>query len=338
MDDDMLSILEKIICVPFGTILEWIYNFVNSYGLAIVLFTLLTKIIILPFSIKSKRSMAEVQKLQPKIKELEKQYAGTNKQKYSEEVNKLYKEEGVSPTGGCLPMLITFPIMIGLYYVIQRPLSYIMHLSFEQIQAIGSRLGTAIESTSSLRQMEIPLAGKILSNFDKVSDISNQIIPIDFNFLGLDLSLTPSLKEFNALIVIPILACLTAFALSFLTSKMQKKMSGGVSNAASSGSNKVMLVVMPLMSLWFTTILPAGVGIYWITSNILMMIQEYFLSKYLLKVKAKKDAIVKAEEDRKAVLRKAIEEQRRKENRERQMEISKQQQNQKKNKKKGGKR
>ena len=118
----------SIIATPFGYIMRFIYELVGNYGLSIFLFALLAKLIMLPLNIKSKRSMIDMQRIQPKMLELQKKY-GKDRQKYAEKVQELYDNEGISMSAGCLPQLIILPIMLGLYYVIQQPLTYFMQLT-----------------------------------------------------------------------------------------------------------------------------------------------------------------------------------------------------------------
>lgn len=115
-----------------GWIIEQIYNLVSNYGLAIILFTVIIKLILLPLNIKSQKSMKKQQKIQPVLAELQQKYAN-DQEKLQKEMMKLYKENNVSMTGGCLPMLIQFPILIGLYRVIQRPITYLAGISIQEL-------------------------------------------------------------------------------------------------------------------------------------------------------------------------------------------------------------
>ena len=110
------------IAKPFGMLLMWLYEITANYGIAVILFALIVKLILMPFQMKSKKSMMRTSLLQERMKEIEKKH-GANKQKYNEEVQKLYQEEGANPMGGCLPMLIQFPILIALYNIIRKPIS-----------------------------------------------------------------------------------------------------------------------------------------------------------------------------------------------------------------------
>ncbi len=285
-----MNIFDFLIVKPFAFILRSIYDLVGSYGLAIIIFTIVTKIIILPLSIKSKKSMAKMQKLQPKLKELEAKYKN-DKQKYQEEMAKLYQTEDVSPLGGCLPTLITLPIMMGLYWPISEPLKHLMNLTAEQIALITERLGMATE-TGFVSQ--IALAQKVYENFDLVKDISPNIIPMDMNFLGINLGATPSFSTFNLLFLIPIISGLSAFLLNKLTMELQYRSTG--TRMQNQGA---MTLMMPLMSVWIGFSLPAGLGLYWIVSNLVAMVQEVFLSKYMER-EIKKEAAI--EEQKRAKL------------------------------------
>ncbi|MBQ8862456.1 MAG: YidC/Oxa1 family membrane protein insertase, partial [Clostridia bacterium] len=147
-----------LIVEPFGWLLKVCYNLVGNYGVAIIIFTLLSKLVILPFQMKSKKSMMEMQKLQPKLRELEKKYKD-DKERYALETQKLYKKEGVSMFGGCLPMLITLPIMLGLYSVVRQPLTYIFDITPDQLNALAEAFRAAgakiTDATGYMLQIDV---------------------------------------------------------------------------------------------------------------------------------------------------------------------------------------
>lgn len=259
------------IAVPFGYIMRLIYEVIGSYGLSIIAFSLLAKLVLLPLSVKTKKSMMDIQRIQPKLNELQKKY-GKDQQKYAEEMQKLYAEEGVNPLGSCLPTLLTFPIMIGLYYVISKPLTYFMGLTAAEITSLADILGVA---TQNAYTMEIEVAGLLFNNFDKVAHVSPNLMQVNFDFLGMNLAATPSFKAFNLLWIIPVLSGLTAFLQSYVTQKLQ-----GISQEQA-GNMKMMLYTMPLMSVYLGFILPAGLGVYWIANNIFMTLQEIILSRVM---------------------------------------------------------
>ena len=259
------------IAVPFGYIMRLIYEVIGSYGLSIIAFSLMAKLVLLPLSVKTKKSMMDIQRIQPKLNELQKKY-GKDQQKYAEEMQKLYAEEGVNPLGSCLPTLLTFPIMIGLYYVISKPLTYFMGLTAAEITSLADILGVA---TQNAYTMEIEVAGLLYSNFDKVAHVSPNLMLVNFDFLGMNLAATPSFKAFNLLWIIPVLSGLTAFLQSYVTQKLQ-----GISQEQA-GNMKMMLYTMPLMSVYLGFILPAGLGVYWIANNIFTTLQEIILSRVM---------------------------------------------------------
>ena len=274
-----------IIAVPFGYIMRLIYEIIGSYGLSIIAFSLLAKLVMLPFSIKTKKSMLDMQRIQPKLNELQRKY-GKDQQKLSMEMQKLYQEEGVSPFGSCLPTLITFPIMIGLYYVISTPLTYFMGLSAEEVTKLGELLGVVSENAYTA---EIQIAGLVSQNFDAVAHVSEKLMNVDFNFLGMNLATTPSFKEFGLLWLIPFLSGVTAYFLSTITLKMQG--TGDVQNSSTS----TMKYMMPLMSVYFGFILPAGLGVYWIANNVFSALQEIILGAVMKPKQIMGDFTIKGE-------------------------------------------
>lgn len=277
------------ILYPFAWLLLALYDVFKNYGLALILFSLLIKLVLLYFSMKSKKGTMKTARLQPKMKELEKRYAG-NKAKYNEEVQKLYKDNDVKMMGGCVWSLIPFPILIGLYSVIRQPLTYLMHLSKEQIDTVSGVLTGLGYSATSGAYNEITMAQQIFQSFDAVKASVPQVIKLDFSFLGLNLAEIPQWKIWElpfswgvlGLFLIPVISAL----LSFLSTKIS--MMGG--SAPEQGNMKSMMLMAPLMSLWIGFIMPAGLGIYWIATSVFTIIQDYFLAKFFTKVLDKEDA------------------------------------------------
>ncbi len=288
---------EFLIYRPLGFIIEQIYNLVQNYGWAIIIFTVIVKLILLPLNIKSQKAMRKQQKIQPILMELQKKYAN-DKEKLSQETMKVYKENNISMMGGCLPMLIQFPILIGLYNAIRSPIKYLLRVDFhndaviekatalfEAAKAglgdkIGNLSGVSIDSIIKNYQMQ-------LSNWSR--DFGNGEWAIDFNFLGLDLSRNPG-EAFSAiiagdfsnlatvlLVLIPILAMFTTWLSMWQSQRMNKQ-----AQAAGSAADmtKSMNMIMPIMTGFFAISLPAGLGIYWIASNIFQLAQQYFMDMY----------------------------------------------------------
>ncbi|MEA4822947.1 MAG: YidC/Oxa1 family membrane protein insertase [Clostridiaceae bacterium] len=278
-DGTQVNIFTLLIVRPFAWILRKIYDLIGSYGWSIIIFQLLAKALVLPLSIKGKKGMMETQRIQPKLKELENRYKN-DKAKYQEEMSKLYQSEGISPMSGCLPTLLTFPIMIGLYWPISQPLTYLMNLTAAQIETIK----TTLQYAANTHVSEMTLAQQVFENFDLVKAISPNIIRMDFTFLGMNLGLIPDWKVINLLFLIPIISGLTSFALTKLTNMLQFKSTGTMPQ----GQNSTMMYMMPLVSVWFGFTLPAGLGLYWIASNVTAAAQEYFMYMYFEKQKLKK--------------------------------------------------
>lgn len=262
-----------------GPILRFIYEIVKNYGLAIILFSLLIKLVTLPLAIKQQKSSMEMRKIQPELQIINKKYKN-DKEKLQKETMKLYEKHNINPAAGCLPMLIQLPIIFALYRVIYQPVTYILNLSFDTIKQIVERLALNIDLSSganALMTKEIEIANALTPDaIAKLSDIlPHAIEPIDFTFLGLNLAQTPQLSVFNILWIIPLLAGVTTFLTSKFAAAAQPMPAGD--NPAASMNNS-MMIIFPFMTAYFCFIMPAGVGVYWIVNNVLSLLQQVFLN------------------------------------------------------------
>ena len=149
----MFSTLGYYICIPFAWLVRLFYNLTSSYGMAIILFTLVVKLILLPFQMKSKRSMIRMNRLSGKMQEIQKKYAN-NQAKMNEEIQKLYEEEGVSPMSGCLWSFLPLPILLALYSIMRQPITHFMLLSESVVQDLVAKVTTAGVDMSSIVQMK----------------------------------------------------------------------------------------------------------------------------------------------------------------------------------------
>ena len=273
-----------IIVRPLGLILLAIFKAVGSYGLAVILFALLVKLICIPLAIKGKKSMLAMSALNAELQQLQKKYAN-NRVKLNDEMQKLYDKHGVNPMSGCLPQFIPLPIMMGLYYAVQQPLKFMMGFSDEVIAKLANEVGVDIATAGYYGQ--ITIAEKLGDMFQsagnvwpeaitKITDGMGELLNIDFHFLGLNLAQTPSITDPGFIWIIPILSGATAFLSSYVMQKMQNM----PSNAAA-GQMKMLNLLMPLMSLYFAFILPGAIGIYWIFNNVFTCVQEIILTKTL---------------------------------------------------------
>lgn len=279
-----------------GWIIEQIYRLVSNYGLSIIIFTILFKLVLLPLNIKSQKAMRKTQKIQPLLADLQKKYAN-DKERLQMETMKLYKENNVSMTGGCLPMLIQLPILFGLYRVIYAPIKYLLGVADadgisrvgelkEAIIAAGENIGNLASTANDIiwknSQIQVSQWAQTLNEGDPWT--------INFNFLGLDLSNVPS-KAFGYLtsgnmewsIILLLLIPIIAVAAAVVTNKITMAQSGqnNSNNETAAQMSKSMNLMMPLMTGFFTLTLPAGLGIYWIISSIMQIVQQLVLNYYL---------------------------------------------------------
>ena len=286
-----------------GLIMFFINKLTNNYGLTLLLFSVLVKVCMIPLGIQQQKGLISSARMQPKMRALQKAYAN-NKQKYSEELQKLYNEEGFSPMSSCLPMLIQFPILFGMLDVIYSPIKHMLRLPADVVNK-SIEVATALLGESGMnpysKEISVLTAAKANPQafIDGIgAEATAAITNFDFSFFGLSLTeqptLTPEGKPFGlyfVLLLIPILSGVTSFMMSMVT-KQSSQASAGEQMA---GMNNTMMIMMPLMSIWIAFIVPAGVGIYWLISNILSTIQSIVLNKIMNP--AEEIAKAKAEEE-----------------------------------------
>lgn len=295
----MFSSIGYVICIPFALLVKLFYNMTGSYGVAIILFTVAVKLILLPFQIKSKKSMIRMNRMQGRLQDLQKKYAN-NQMKLNEEMQKLYAEEGVNPMGGCLWSFLPLPIMIALYSIIRQPITRFMMLgedvlykAIEAAKAAGANMATIVQvaedGAMKLDKTGLPLVqpyGEI--NLVKVlPEIAPEFcesvegwMSLNYSFLGLDLASTPwevvtsfALNAaFFGMLLIPIITGLSQLVMTMYTMKNQPSNAGNA-------SMKMMMYTMPLMTVYFAFVMPAALGVYWIAQSIFSLIQEVFMTK-----------------------------------------------------------
>ena len=340
----------NIIAWPFGKLLWLCYLVIKNYGIALFVFTLLIKLIMLPSSMKQHQSMIKTSRLNPKIEQIKKKYAN-NKDKQNEAITELYTQENVNPMGSCLPMIVTFVLLFAVIDVVYAPLTHISGIDKDKVSAsteIVSNYYTASNAlkkdtdeafggdgitVSELLNAEVDVKEKLMSYEDvaklgeeKVSAIVQTLIDnpgldeyftdttkvsdklisggnttraellvlsvardypalfdaevasfcddFDYTFLGIYLGAYPSWK--SVLVLIPILSLISQLAVTIVSQYYNKK------NGMSSGNSgmNTMLYVMPLFSFWIAFSFPAGLGIYWIFSSVLQLLQTVGLNLY----------------------------------------------------------
>ncbi len=274
--------------------MKWCYDLfenLGGYAVALLAFSLIVQILLFPFGIKQQKNSQKQAKLRPKEAAIRKKYAGRNdratQMKMQEEVQKLYQEENFSPFSGCLPLLIQFPILIALFNVIRRPLSYISGMKGELVVKLNdfmAGISDTFKAGAKLTNVdEISLVRAVNDNIGAVSDkfpeISEYVLP-DFSVFGdfLDLSMTPwgAFDGHLALIIIPVITFLSAYFGQVLTRKFTYQ---SPTNAEAQSSMKLMNIMMPLFSAYLAFRWPAAMGLYWTYRSILTFIQQFLLSR-----------------------------------------------------------
>ena len=293
---------------PFAWLMLRLYEWTHNYGLSVILFALAVNLILAPFMAKSKKSTMRTTRLQPKIQELQRRHEG-NQQKLNQEMQKLYREEGINPMSGCLWSLIPFPILIALYSVIRQPLTRMMFVSQEVVDKLTNffvESGLYEIPAKADAYAEIKIADLVHKNWEAVQEflpsIQDETVSklqnIDFSFLGMNMGNQPSFKFWSfdysdpkiwlpalGLFLIPIVS---AF-LSWLSMKVSN-LSNPQQDAQTEASMKSMTLMMPLMSLWFCFIMPAAMGVYWIANSVFGMARDFFLTKVFKAQLDKEDA------------------------------------------------
>lgn len=293
----------QIILAPFSYLMLFLYNFLNSYGLALIAFSLITKLILFPFSLKGKRSMIQMNMLQGKMLQLQKQY-GRDRERYNMEVQKLYEKEKVNPMSGCLWNMLPMLVLVLLYFIIRQPVSYLMHISsndlIEQIATITGVANTgAYPQIAMARAMNDP--GTLAAVQSALGDAGKGLFSMNFDFLGIDLSVIPNWRFWSmdrnwsenfgpfCLVLISIGLSLVSMLVSQKTNKVNQ--SGNAEQQAQMNRMNIpMMIMMPVMSGWIGFIMPAGLCVYWIANNVFTMLQEVICARILKKDYAKAEA------------------------------------------------
>ncbi len=322
------------IMLALGFVLDLFYRILGNYGFAIILFTVFIKLLLFPLDLKQRKSMAKTQKIQPLLMEVQKKYAN-DKDKLNQETLKLYQKYGISPTSGCLPMLIQFPIIIALYWVVRKPIFYMMGVDASEIWRIAEAFNAWVAANGdaipeALRKVvpvtyqhgmgnentfgsyEIQISQLLykypeILNHPAITSWDKVLKPINFSFFGMDLSEVPNLNAFFGIFIgrfssitpkvallwiIPVLAGFSSWLTTKVTGpgKTEKPKKGVVLSEDEKAQTKAnpttdtmrtMTMIMPLFSAWFAFTLPAAVGLYWIVSNIIQMLNHFFVTKYM---------------------------------------------------------
>lgn len=289
---------------PFSWLLNVFYHAFNNYGMAIILFALVVKIVLFPLTLKGKKGMIQMNMLSGRLDKLKKQY-GKDQQRYQQEMQKLYQQEKVNPMGGCLWSLLPLLILLPLYAVIRQPMKYLMGLTPDQIELVAKALDwntvavnngwirEAAETFSSMGYNQLYLASLITKDTLPTAMAAlgdgAQVFVMNFKFLGVDLAAVPIWRiwtDFNWPVVGGFLMVMVSTALSFGMSKVSEvtnRMTGQVQAEQQSSTGRAMMWTMPLMSLWIGFSMPAALCVYWIANSVFTMGQELVAVRVLKK-------------------------------------------------------
>ncbi len=267
-----------------GYVLNFIYGFVGNYGIAIIIFTLLVKGIMLPISIKQQKTMKKSAKIQVKAKEIQEKYAN-DQVRQSQELMDLYKKENMSPFSGCLTSIIQIVLILAVFYLVSSPLTYMKKIDYKIIETYTAELKEE-KNVENINYPEIAII--------KEKAAKDENVNINMEFLGLDLSDIPTQDYTDwTVYIIPVLYVVTSLISTRLTTSLntkpkeenvvektlEKKEEDNSQEDMMEEMNKQMNFMMPIMTVSIALIAPLGLALYWLVSNVLMIGERLVLNK-----------------------------------------------------------
>lgn len=295
--------ISDIITVPFGYLMGWLYNFTSNYGIALILFAVIVKLILFPVTAKSKKSTMKMSRMTPLMQEIQKKYPD-DQQKQSQAMQELYKREGVSMTGGCLWGFVPLLILLPLYTVVRQPITYILHESLENANQIVELAKAALPNQFTknayydqmIAAQHIPEIAETIKN--TIANVSARTLEgVNFSFLGIDLGGIPQFNVFAwsawdwahiGSFLIPVLSAGSQVLSMFISMKMNNSLvtdKNGVQDeetakkSQANQTNKVMMYTMPLMSLWFGFTVPTALSLYWLIQGLVTTVIDVYLTR-----------------------------------------------------------
>lgn len=268
----------------FGYFLNYLYNLFGNFGLAIIVFSVIIKIVLLPISIKQQKTMKKTAKVQDKLKEIQYKYSN-NPEKLNQETIELYKKENLSPFSGCLGAIAQIVLLFAVFYLVRSPLTYMKKVDSNIIEQYETELSE--DDTTNKSYPEISII--------KEKGSTDENVYINMNFLGLDLSGVPLQDASNITVfIIPALYVLTTIISMKLNlsmnnkNKNEKLITDGENKEKIKEeenpmlqANKSMSYMMPIMSVSIALIAPLGLALYWLVNNVLMILERLVLSKMI---------------------------------------------------------
>lgn len=281
----------------FGYILNFIYGIFQNYGIAIILFTILLKIVLLPLTIKQQKTMRKTSKIQEKLKIIQFKYKN-DPQMLNQETMALYKRENMSPFSGCLSAIVQILLLLAMFYLVSSPLTYMKKVDTDIINGYKEEL--------QLEEKAVATAYPEI-NIIKEKGSTDETVNLNMNFLGLDLSNVPSQNLTDPTVyVIPLLYVISSVFSIKLSMNMTKKNKNekalekadnnennenkeNTELDAMESMNKNMMIMMPIMSVIISFIAPLGLALYWLVNNVLMIIERVAITKILDKKEEAKE-------------------------------------------------
>ncbi len=308
--------LSDIVTVPFGWLLNQLYHLLGNYGWAMIIFAIIVQLVLLPITAKSKKSMMKMSRLQPKIQEIQRKYAD-DKQKQNEAIQKLQQDEGASlGCGGCLWSLVPMLILFPLFTVIRQPIEYLLGESAENAALIVETIKNLSPANFSnngyyAQVFAAPLIPQYAAEIQAIiPGIDPQVLEgIHFDFLGINLGAMPQWKIWTweiwnwaniGLFLIPVISAASQMLQMFISQKMNNSVitnKNGIEdketakNSQSAQQSKIMMLMMPAMSLFIGFGVPAGLSLYWFVGGIARTIEDAILTKHYRKIYDAEDAI-----------------------------------------------
>lgn len=285
----------------FGYLLNALYTVFNNYGIAIIVFSIILRIILIPITIKQQKSMKKSAELQAEMQEISRKYKN-NPEKLNQETIDLYKREKMSPFSGCLSSIVQLIIILSVFWLVSQPLTYMKGLNkvIYDSNVEESAQENVVEHYKKMLQNENNRQGSAYTEIEIINKYAatDERVAINMNFLGLDLSKVPSnnLEDWTVY-VIPLLYVISSIASIKITTKMstvnkdkQTENEESDEMAAMEAMNKNMTYMMPIMSVFIAFIAPLGLALYWFISNILMIIEKIIIDKIMKHKEEKENA------------------------------------------------
>ena len=299
----------------FGYLLNWLYNFFNNYGIAIIVFSIILRIILIPITIKQQQSLKKSAKLQKEMADIQKKYKN-NPEKLNQETIELYKREKMSPFSGCLSSILQLIIILSVFFLVSQPLTYMPRMNKEEQAQLVEKFTAEMTESGYGQNNNYKQIALLDQRETRYQDLNNQLsqenvenreeleaqrdeynkLRLNMEFLGLDLSKVPtqSLNDWKVYIIpgLYVITSVISIKITTMTQNKKKKKDIIVQNAEGKeeepdpmeqmqAMNKSMMYMMPIMSVMIAVIAPLGLALYWLISNILMIIERLIINKIM---------------------------------------------------------